>query len=455
MSKTDAILLALTADRWRAARARGQDVELREISIESGAEPSGAADAIREVLAGWGYAGQGVCLGLPAAMVFGGRVECDRLPRSQRRTALLYRLEEQLPLAAEQLTADFLPAVGGRSLGLAVQTDTIRELLDRLAETGIEVAAICPTALLAARAADPAGKQPCDYAIIADEDDIDVIRMAETAATGWFTTPATTTDLTRGIQADMLAAPTAAEPATARLIAPTDWAPAEALGNGLAVDITDHHDEPAVAIAAKGAAAVLAGRDAGMVNFRRDALGGANAWGRHGRLIRSAAAMGMVLLIALAGLFYWRSLQYEGLTRTAEARQVAAFHRVAPNTLAPPDVAATLDARLAKLTGVRGADARVPARPCALRSWRQIMAHLPATVRLRILNLQVTESTLLIEGQTRSHADAEAIKKALAAGGLTMNRPRSEGLATGGVSFTITGKPLGYNPKKPGGRTKP
>ena len=78
----------------------------------------------------------------------------------------------------------------------------------------------------------------------------------------------------------------------------------------------------------------------------------------------------------------------------------------------------------------------------ALDSLRQVVAGLPPGVRLRILELRVDPSSIYIDGQVRGHTDAESINRGLIGAGFLVDPPRTESLPTGGVAFTLAGKPV-------------
>src|SRR5947209_18703807 len=60
-----------------------------------------------------GYAGQGVVLGVPSGACLCAPILSDDLPSKDRRRAMLYRLEEKIPLPAEEVVADFIPTSEG------------------------------------------------------------------------------------------------------------------------------------------------------------------------------------------------------------------------------------------------------------------------------------------------------------------------------------------------------
>src|SRR4051794_32333241 len=59
-----------------------------------------------------GWRDESVLLALPSNWCLAAQIDAAGLPRGDR-SAMLFRLEEKLPLAAEQVVADFAPAAGG------------------------------------------------------------------------------------------------------------------------------------------------------------------------------------------------------------------------------------------------------------------------------------------------------------------------------------------------------
>lgn len=131
-------LLAIDEKCWRLVHLKGQECLTRELPCD-GNEVS----ALKAALSEHRLERAAVCLGLPSAKTLLAGIECGNLPRKDRRTAMLYRLEEQLPLDVESLTVDFLPQAGGRALGIAVETSYVQGILRRLAEAGIEPHSAC------------------------------------------------------------------------------------------------------------------------------------------------------------------------------------------------------------------------------------------------------------------------------------------------------------------------
>ncbi|MBM4033130.1 MAG: hypothetical protein FJ291_15290 [Planctomycetes bacterium] len=247
MLRSRHFLVAFDADGWHVARATGRAVEVCDVRAEASPSPPPPspqgreapspsplpwgegggvrvpAQAIAAQLRSWGYRGRGVCLGLPSDLVLAADVDAANLPRRSRRSALLYRLEEQLPVDAEALTADFLPQVNGRVLGVAAITGRVREAVEPLAEAGVEVAAVCPTALLALWAALRQRPPRAHHALVAAGGHVGLFRLADNnQPVAWATLRQDPAELLLGFQADLLTRPVDAPPAQALVVGPLD-----------------------------------------------------------------------------------------------------------------------------------------------------------------------------------------------------------------------------------------
>ena len=433
-----AFLIAVENDRWSVARAAGEAVEIRHVPADGDPPPAGQAAA---ALAELGYAGQGVCLGLPAERVFAAQIDCGNLPRKDRRLAMLYRLEEQLPLEAERLTACFLPPVAGRAMGLAVETQHVQAIIDALAEAGVEVAAVCPTAMLALWRLGRDGPETAAYTLLADPAGVEVFRMGRDQPAAWYSLPPHAAELAECVAADMLVAPAKTDRPTADVIGPLEPDVVKALEDRAGVTVRPRGEQSISAAAAMAAGEVLAGRHAAWADFRRDDLAAPDPWQPLAGLLRAAAILGLALLVLLAGLLYWRSRQYDGRARRWEQAQADAYIRLYPGRRAPVNVRSALDSELRRLAGMRGLDADVPPQPSALGTLRQVVAALPPSLRLRILEVRIAPTGVLVEGQVRDHTAAEVVSQSLRRAGLVVEPPRTEHLSSGGVGFTLVAKP--------------
>jgi hypothetical protein len=450
--KSRHFLIAFDADGWHVARTMGHTVEVRDVRPEPGG-PDVPAEALAAQLREWGYRGRGVCLGLPSNLVLAADVDATHLPRRHRRSALVYRFEEQVPVDAESLTTDFLPSVRGRVLGVAAVTSRVREVVEPMAAAGIAVAAICPTALLALWAVLRARPPRTDYAIVASPAQVDIFRLADRQPVGWATVGPDPADLLLGLQADLLARPVDSPPPQALVVGEIDSQAAEVLEAAAAAKLVPAPPDSVLSIAARTAAKLLAGRPCGWVDLRGDGLAPGDARRAAAGPLRAVLALAGLLLLTTAGSFLWRAAQYDAVARHYEAMQLDEFRKLYPGAAEPTNVRSRLKSELLRLAGISGAGQAVPVLPSALDTLRRVVAGLPPTMRLRLLDVRVGPGDVLLEGQARTHSDAEAVAQALSRAGFVPDPPRTEALPDRGVGFTLTAAvgppPEGAAPKEP------
>src|SRR5690606_37049240 len=94
---------------------------------EDGPAGRQSLDCLGRALSQLGWSGQGVILAPPSRQTLAAPIQVGDLPRRGRDKAMLFRLEEQLPLAAEDIVADFI-STDRAALGLAVRRDWLEPL---------------------------------------------------------------------------------------------------------------------------------------------------------------------------------------------------------------------------------------------------------------------------------------------------------------------------------------
>lgn len=443
-----AFFVALDTARGLACRVLGSEVDVREFewpdlapTASGGDVPGDAADAAAGALGTLGYDGRGIALGLGSDRVYAARIASDGLPRKGRRAALLYRLEEHLPLDAENLTADFLPASGGRTLGVAVETGATRQVLDRLAAVGVQVEAVCPTALLTLWQVMEGLQEKADFFLLGAPDHADVFRVSDGGPLSWYSVPCDPREVSRAVHADLLIHPAQAGSAVDLVSGPLppEFLDAVAAETGLACRRVT--EEPSAVLAARAAPALLSGAGAGWVNLRRDRLGAADRWDRLRRPVRTVAVLAIALLATVIGGAWWRAERYDAEADRLIREQRAVFAHLYPNREVPAGVRRWLASEATRLAALSGAGEATPRPSGALETLRKVASGLPQDLRFRVVMVRVEPTEVFLEGQARSHADAETVARGIAGQGITMEAPRTESLAKGGVAFTLVGQP--------------
>ena len=443
--------LAIEPDGGFACRDTGDGIDVRGFTWETGDGPhAGPAESAAKALGALGYRGDRLVLGLESGRVYAAEVSSDGLPRKDRRQALKYRLEEHLPLDAESLTADFLAPAAGRTFGVAVETAPARDLIDALAAAGVDVETVCPTAFLALSRLIGRLDTGAGFCLLGLGSGVEVFRIRDGRPAAWHTAGDDAPETVRAIEADILARPPA-DGEEVHFVAAglqPEFLNAVAGRTGL---VCRHVDESSpAALAARAATAVLEGRTAGWVNLRCDGLAPADRLGRFRRPIQAAAVLVFLFLATVIAGAFWRAGRYEALAAERLEEQRAVFVRLYPNQRTPVSVRRHLASEATRLAALSGADQALPLRPAAIDALKQVVAGFPADLRARLVMIRIEPVEVYLEGQARSHADAEAIARGISGQGLAMEPPRTESLAKGGVAFTLAGKPAGQSPQKTG-----
>ena len=134
---------------WCIGMSSGHDVLMSEVPTPPDSSANAVAPLLAEALRQKGYQGSAVALAIPSTWCMAAKVSLADLPRHDTQ-ALLYRLEEQLPLPAESLVADFVLSVDN-ALGVCARVEEIRPWVLALEPLGIAVQSIAPAAFLAAQ----------------------------------------------------------------------------------------------------------------------------------------------------------------------------------------------------------------------------------------------------------------------------------------------------------------
>ena len=421
---------------WQVIRVAEDKTDCRQIDVRTPPQYSLLTDALEQLE----WKREDVCLGLPSAWVYSARVSVENLRGRHRQTALLYRLEEHLPLEAESLTADCVPGSGGQALAVGVKTDQVKPILAALAEAGIEVACIQPAGLLALWACGVEEHRP-HLGILVDGGWADVFRIAQQRPASWVTVPSQPDEVLQAVNVSLLLQPVSDGPARAVLAGASSQDMAGLLRERAGVEVRQL-PQTVAELAGLAAAEALAGGPAGWVDLRRGPLA------RGGRLKRlrphlslAFAATAALLISVIAGCL-WRAHGYDLLTAELERQQAREYQRALPNRALPAHVPDALRAEAQKLAGISGSGSMAVAQNDALGDLRRVMTCLPPDLRLRVVDLRLGPSDLMIEGQMRSHGDAEILAQTLRRGRMEIENPRTESARGGGVSFSLAGKPV-------------
>jgi len=445
-------LILISEGTWHLAAAGNGDAEVWELPVAGDRLDDEQADALVQAMRQRGYAGSPVALGVPSSWLLTASISTDNLPRSHRHQAMVYRLEEHLPVPAEELVADFAER-NGSALGVAVPTERLTEIIERIEAAQVPVQSICPATMLALQGMDINGSvAEGGYVAMAADGRIDLVGLAGGRARSFQSLPDEPADLARSLRVRMLLDPPAgirASVASVGLDAPMRSAVA-ADGSEIAETI----DRDPMSAAASAAAEILTGRRRPWFELRRGPLAGADRLKPIRRPLAACFMLAIALLCALTAGLLWRAHRYNATAGRLRHAREDVFTKLYPGQPCPEGVRRRLESNARQLGGLREVSADVPGRRSALESLRAVVARLPGDVRLHVQEMQIEPDRLVIEGKARSHGDAERIAAGLRAGGVfDVQPPRTERLVRGDVSFTIAGTIVDRKPAK--GKGKP
>ncbi len=200
----------------------------------------------------------------------------------------------------------------------------------------------------------------------------------------------------------------------------------------------------------------------GGVDLRRGALG---ATDRIERLVGPLTALttAVAILLMSVGLTQFgvaRSTQRA--TERAEEAQAALFRETFPGRLVPVALLSRLRSEAAEARGLAGEPADTAQAVDVLDDLQAVLEHLPPTdtevpsstganqkadahaatpMRYRLLELRLDARRLYLDGQARSHGEAERLAAGLrAVPGFAFDSPRTQNLNERGVGFTLSGQ---------------
>jgi hypothetical protein len=413
------------------------------------AQTADPAPIVAAALKGAGYRGEGVMLAIPSRWCLCAPIQTSGLPAKNRRTALAYRLEEKLPLPAEDVVADYVAPDAGEEIILAVgvQKGVLAPPIEGLERAGVVVERICPASLLAGQYV--LGKHEAPAALLypgQSDGEVELLVLREGLPIGWHLLPATPQDVLLHLGFELQE-----RPAT---LAAIDLSPVlrDALKTIDGLRVTEI-DAPGLSTAAAiGSAAVLAGKMTPWVDLRRDALATGDPLRQVRTPFTAAVAAVVLFLLCTSAAMIWRASRYDAMTDHYADAQQGVFRNVFPTGPVPVDVRSRLESEERSLRGLSGDSKTPPPDQNGLLTLRDILTRLPAesALRYRVLEVRLDRQRFTLDGQAASHGDADRIAGALRKDkSFVVEPPRTEQLpGTGdaagkGVSFTINGEVAG------------
>jgi hypothetical protein len=390
---------------FRVAAVEGDFVCWSKTAFANDATPESEAKLIAGALRELNYRGDPALLALPTISCLSAPVSLKGAGARDRK-ALVFRLEEQLPIAAEDFVADFI-ATADEALGVAVVTNPLKALVDALATESVAIAHVVPAAFL-----DAAGRAPAAGIALSREDDVvSIVEQRDGRPRRWMLARCDTESIRDTLDAG-------------------------------GIDANHQIDSAAIGeagdAAARRAANILAGSIRPTIDLRRDALEPAD--GRAG--IRGAlnAFLAAVAVFVLALASAWMILAHRNNQVAAhnDAQLVAAFHDVFPGW-DPINISDIVHSEHQKLSAIHSADLPPEARGSALAMLREIIVSLPEDKGLVVDRMTFDDSAFELSGSVDSLETVESIAQATRVDGLEVGPPQTHRDERGRWAFELRG----------------
>ncbi|QDU70614.1 hypothetical protein [Mucisphaera calidilacus] len=368
-------------------------------------------------------------------------IATNELERGQRRKALAFRLEEHLPIAAEQVVVDFIETQD-HALGVCTDLETLQPVVRAFEQLGIQIPHILPEAMLLAAALHKQ-QNTLDAIAVTHPDEsqraVDLIELSTGKPIHWHWYPELGDDLV-----DHLASLASAEsgPPSLALVTPD----AEDLARFEPHTQSLHHiDQPRDELLRDAARDLLEGRLTPWFDLRRDRLAPPDRFETYRGSAILLAAAAIFCLACIITLTQWWGAQYRSIADDLVAEQVTVFKEAFPDQRVPVNIVARLRSESRKLAGISGNDVSDPSLlrpPSALTILHRFLTALPRDQRFRVTELSIEADTFRVDGEARSHAEAERIAQTVRASDhFETDPPRTQTKDEQSVTYLFEGTP--------------
>jgi type II secretory pathway component PulL len=352
MSKPSHLILASEAGWSVAFVATDLPATIESIDLPDGASADVVAETIASRMRQHGYTGRPVVLAIPSSWCLVAAIDTTGLPRKATRAAMTFRLEERLPISAEDVAADFIiHDNANEALGMCVRTNRLADAIAQLESRGVAVGHVVPRAMLVVRELLKQASDDVDVLSWPEEGRVNVVKVRNGRPAHW-----------------SLCQPNAVA-RQVRLISEND--PPRILS------MADSAGEEERLVCA-GAAAVASGNAAPLVDLLRDGLAVGGPYRRLRMPITAVLAVGVVFLLALACALLVRAGKYQDLAMAYEDEQRQLFRSAFPDAAEPVDVRLRIESEYRRATrqatGASGNDAAAIAPVAALTTLHHVLS---------------------------------------------------------------------------------
>jgi len=377
-------------------------------------------------------------IALESSYTLAGRISNQNLGKSlslrARKQALLYRFEEQVPVDVEDLCADYV-SLGKDNLGIALKTDSINKIVDTFESIGFLIDLVVPWSFLIIQSTFSNSNNNPDVVMVQERDGWAWVEMKNHKPSRHHRIPNHQDSMS--LRAELFAKKDIQETHICLLTENDDRLSlfADIFGKNirstsLRIDIDN---------LSNFVQQCTRGIKEPWINLRTGSLASTDPIRRVRKYLNTALLSLILLLIICAASMWTKGRQYAELTDTLASKQSELYLQALPGRIVPSNPAYRLESEVRQLVAITGQDASQPQLFSGLEILYEVMRRLPRKLRYRITEIRIDQDRLLLQGEARSHSQADILASALRTqSGFSIEPPRTEQLRTTGVSFTLT-----------------
>jgi len=440
-----AILVFLSPESWHIGGGYDSGADLVELEFSPETPVSKRVELAMEHCARLDAdAALPVILAPSSQMCLVAQVAQDRAGRrGGRDEAMEYRLEEQVPISAEKMVAQWIDLPGDKALGICCQAETLAEVVSQMQLGDQVVQAICPSALLAGQRVS-SRHDATDAAIVLgglEEDsgwDLLVIHEGRLRGWQWFGDDREALKEALGEAAGSGSSPLKVVP-----VGVCDELVGEigALAN---VDCQPSTEETTASAAMKMAWDYAEQRSVLWVDLRSHHRMPRRPNAPADRALRVTGVALTALLLCLVGSGLLLGRRYQDRAKELSNRQTQVFMDTMDTRNVPLDVLARLRSERMRLAGLGGPSGDEPDRPTsALAHLESLLSALPQDIRFRVTTLDIDPNRIIVAGHARDLLAVEKVTNAVRqVDGYVVQPGETQRLDDRSFSFTFRAEPV-------------
>jgi len=425
------LLIELDTQRWAIHSFDENTWQISNVDASVDQSPDTITDALRTVLKSINYRNEPAviavrdewCLSEPVA-------DSSGKPTQQ---TMLYALEEMLPIAAEDVVADFLQNKSP-TLGICVDLAHLRTPFDILRSASVNIKAICPRALLALQQRMQTQPAPAGTDLVWQEAQrVHLFHLEDGKPVTWQT--GSLDDLSNRLNLYCL---NRNEPLAIHIEADSDELKkiADAIPD---VSVTGQSDLALEDALRPGAVSIASHQARPWIDLHREPLIEAksqSAWQKSAGLVLAAI---ILLAVSISASMLWRAHQYERIAHESLIVQQQVFRDTFKGNRMPPNIRSRMLSEARILQQQMETSSQPPQSDSALVTLVHAMKNIPPSQTLNVIEMRFESNRMRLRGKTDKHGQADQIAAAIRKSEhMNVSPPQTNRTAQGMIDYSIS-----------------